>query len=84
MLVRGLNKRHRAVEAVRNLDPEVPYSEFFGFCDPDRADKSPTIKILCMLPRPTSGEVPVAGYDIATAHGDVRRLNAGGAGRHES
>ena len=50
--------------AVDHLDLVVPAGEFFGFLGPNGAGKSTTIKILCGLMRPTSGEAQVAGADV--------------------
>ncbi len=50
--------------AVDHLDLVVPAGEFFGFLGPNGAGKSTTIKILCGLLRPTSGQATVAGADV--------------------
>jgi ABC-2 type transport system ATP-binding protein len=73
IVVRGLHKRYREVEAVRGLDLEVPPGEFFAFLGPNGAGKSTTIKILCTLLQPSAGEVRVAGHDVLAERGEVRR-----------
>ena len=56
--VAGLTKNYGEIEAVRGIDFDVPTGETFGFLGPNGAGKSTTIKILCTLARPTSGDRP--------------------------
>lgn len=71
--VRGLTKSYGELEAVRGIDLEVEAGEIFGFLGPNGAGKSTTIKILCTLAKPTSGEAKVAGFDVVTERDEVRR-----------
>ncbi|HEX2149868.1 MAG TPA: ATP-binding cassette domain-containing protein [Actinomycetota bacterium] len=71
--IRGLRKRYGDVEAVQGIDLEVPAGELFGFLGPNGAGKSTTIKILCTLVRPTSGDALVAGYNVVEERNEVRR-----------
>jgi ABC-2 type transport system ATP-binding protein len=71
--VRGLTKRYGEIDAVRGIDLEVPAGELFGFLGPNGAGKSTTIKILCTLVAPTTGEARVAGFDVRTQRSEVRR-----------
>jgi ABC-2 type transport system ATP-binding protein len=71
--VRGLKKVYGALEAVRGIDLEVATGEIFGFLGPNGAGKSTTIKILCTLAIPTSGDAKVAGFDVVTERDEVRR-----------
>ncbi len=73
VVVRGLQKRFGDVEAVRGIDLEVATGEIFGFLGPNGAGKSTTIKILCTLASPTSGEAKVAGHDVTSERDEVRR-----------
>jgi pyrroloquinoline quinone biosynthesis protein E len=65
--------RVRRVEAVRGIGFSVGAGEIFGFLGPNGAGKTTTIKILCTLLQPTSGRARLAGLDVATSPGDVRR-----------
>jgi len=71
--VRGLVKRYGDFTAVDGIDLDVAAGETFGFLGPNGAGKSTTIKILCTLTKPSSGRARVAGYDVTTQRGDVRR-----------
>ncbi|HVV74706.1 MAG TPA: ATP-binding cassette domain-containing protein [Mycobacteriales bacterium] len=71
--VRGLVKRYGPIEAVRGIDLDVTPGEVFGFLGPNGAGKSTTIKILCTLVTPTSGEATVAGLDVRSQRALVRR-----------
>jgi ABC-2 type transport system ATP-binding protein len=73
VVVRGLVKRYRNVEAVAGIDLTVRTGETFGFLGPNGAGKSTTIKILCTLVEASEGSAKVAGFDVATEREAVRR-----------
>ncbi|MDR1703584.1 MAG: ATP-binding cassette domain-containing protein, partial [Clostridiales bacterium] len=50
------------VEAVRNLNFTVGEGEIVGYIGPNGAGKSTTIKIMCGILRPDSGECVINGY----------------------
>ena len=60
-----LTKRFKEVLAVDRVTFTVARGEFFGFLGPNGAGKTTTIKMLCGLMKPTSGQVLVAGHDVA-------------------
>lgn len=62
--IQNLCKNYGPVQAVRNLNLEVPRGEVFCFLGPNGAGKTTTIKILTGLMRPTSGAVRVGGIDM--------------------
>ncbi|MBN2241081.1 MAG: ABC transporter ATP-binding protein [Acidobacteria bacterium] len=64
--VRNLVKSFGDFRAVNNVSFEVRRGEIFGFLGPNGAGKSTTIRMLCGLLAPTSGEARVGGFDIAT------------------
>jgi len=63
--LRNLNKTFGDFIAVNNVSLDVTKGEIFGFLGPNGAGKSTTIRILCGLLAPTSGEAVVAGFDVA-------------------
>jgi len=70
---RGLTKRFGTVTAVDGLDLDVRSGEIFGIIGPDGAGKSTTIRMLCGVLAPTSGEAQVAGFDVVRQAEYVRR-----------
>ena len=69
---RGLTREFGALLAVDSLDLMVD-DEIFGLLGPNGAGKTTTIKMLITLLPPTSGTATVAGFDVATQAGLVRR-----------
>src|SRR5262249_45860002 len=47
--------------------------EIFGLLGPNGAGKTTTMRILCTVLRPSGGTARVAGFDVATQAGDVRK-----------
>lgn len=59
---RGLvRRRHRSVEALKDVSFSLEHGELLGFIGPNGAGKSTTIKILSGILRPSSGRVEVGG-----------------------
>ena len=61
----GLRKTYGSKEAVRGVDLEVERGTLYGFLGPNGAGKTTTIRMLTGLIQPSSGEVRVAGIDVA-------------------
>lgn len=61
-------------KAVNGISFTVKNGEFFGFLGPNGAGKSTTIKVLTTLLRKTSGSVTIAGYDIDSDPGAIRKV----------
>jgi len=59
--------------AVDGISFAVKPGELFGFLGPNGAGKTTTIRILATLLRQTEGQAWVAGFDVATQPGEVRR-----------
>ena len=60
----GLTKRFRELTALDELTLEVHEGELFGLVGPDGAGKTTTMRLLCGIMDPTSGEASVAGHSI--------------------
>jgi lipooligosaccharide transport system ATP-binding protein len=69
---RGLTKRFGEVEAVREIDLEVPERECFGFLGPNGAGKTTTMRMISCISPPTAGELQVLGMPAAR-HRDIKR-----------
>ncbi len=61
---RNLGKTFGKVKAVQALDLDVPRSKIYGFLGPNGSGKSTTIRMLCGLLTPTTGEITVLGLSI--------------------
>src|SRR5215468_430773 len=59
-----LVKRFGQFCAVNGISLDVNRGEIFGFLGPNGAGKSTTIRMLCGILNPTSGQGTVAGYDV--------------------
>jgi ABC-2 type transport system ATP-binding protein len=71
---RGLEREYRGgLKAVRGIDLAVAPGEVYGFLGPNGAGKTTTVRMLVTLLRPTGGAATVAGFDVATEPGRVRR-----------
>jgi ABC-2 type transport system ATP-binding protein len=64
------------IEAVRDVDLNIPEGEVFGFLGPNGAGKSTTVRMLCTLLPPSGGSASVAGHDVV-ADGDAVRHSIG-------
>jgi ABC-2 type transport system ATP-binding protein len=73
VVVHDLVKRFGDFIAVDNISLETHKGEIFGFLGPNGAGKSTTIRMLCGLLRPTSGQALVSGLDVATQSEQVRQ-----------
>lgn len=68
-----LEKRFGEFVAVDKVSFEVRPGEIFGFLGSNGAGKSTTIRMLCGLLKPTSGQATVAGFDIRTEPENVKK-----------
>ncbi len=62
--IKGLRRVFGDFTAVDSISLDVKQGEIFGFLGPNGAGKSTTIRMLCGLLLPTSGEGTVAGFDL--------------------
>lgn len=61
---KGLTKRFRDLTALDELTLEVHGGELFALVGPDGAGKTTTMRLLCGIMDPSSGEALVAGHSI--------------------
>ena len=74
--VSHLTKKYGDFTAVDDIGFEVRRGEVFGFLGPNGAGKSTTIRMLCGIIKPTSGEGSVDGLSIKKDSGKIK-LNTG-------
>jgi len=61
-----LTRRFGKFTAVDEISFEIPYGAIFGFLGANGAGKSTTIRMLCGILEPTSGNGKVGGFDVQT------------------
>ena len=69
----GLTKVFGAVRAVDSVDLQVARGSVYGFLGPNGSGKSTTIRMLCGLLTPTSGDIDVLGLRIPQQAEALRR-----------
>jgi ABC-2 type transport system ATP-binding protein len=70
---RALRKSFGPHVAVQSLDLAIGRGEVFGLLGPNGSGKTTTIRMLCGLMEPTSGEASVIGLDVRTQAEQIRR-----------
>jgi len=70
---RGLVKKYGDVVALAGLDLTVPEGTVLGLLGPNGAGKTTAVAILTTLLEPDAGTASVAGADVVTAPGEVRK-----------
>lgn len=70
-----LTKRYKGarVNAIDGISFSVEPGEFFALLGPNGAGKTTTISILTTTLAPTTGQVTISGFDLASQAGAVRR-----------
>jgi oleandomycin transport system ATP-binding protein len=69
----GLVKRFGATTALDGVDLAAPAGTVLGVLGPNGAGKTTAVRILATLLRPDAGRATVAGLDVTTQAGRVRR-----------
>jgi ABC-2 type transport system ATP-binding protein len=69
-----LTKKFGDFTAVNGISFAVEKGEIFGFLGPNGAGKSTTIKMLCGILMPTSGEGRVSGFDIISEQEQIKSV----------
>ena len=62
--VRGLTKSFGGRKVVDNFDLQVPRGAIYGFLGPNGSGKTTTIRMVCGLLKPESGEGEVLGFNV--------------------
>ncbi|QBY52087.1 ABC transporter ATP-binding protein [Cupriavidus oxalaticus] len=71
--VRGLNKHFGDKHVVNDLSMQVARGEIFGFLGPNGSGKTTSIRMMCGLLTPDSGEGTCLGFGILTESDEIKR-----------
>jgi ABC-2 type transport system ATP-binding protein len=71
--VHGLSKSFRGRKVVSDLSMQVKRGAIYGFLGPNGSGKTTTIRMLCGLLTPDTGEGTCLGYNIRTQADRIRR-----------
>ncbi len=71
--VSGLTKSFDGRTVVRDLSLKVPKGEIYGFLGPNGSGKTTTLRMLCGLLTPDSGEGTCLGHNIRTEQDAIKR-----------
>lgn len=71
--VKNLTKKFGSFISVDNISFNVKEGEIFGFLGANGAGKSTTIRMLCGIIEPTSGEALVGGFSVVKAPDKVKQ-----------
>ena len=71
--VHGLNKSFGDKHVVRDVSLQVEHGRICGFLGPNGSGKTTTLRMLCGLLTPDSGEGTCLGLDIIGQAGDIKR-----------
>jgi ABC-2 type transport system ATP-binding protein len=72
--VHGLSKSFNGRQVVHDLSMQVKRGSIYGFLGPNGSGKTTTIRMLCGLLTPDSGEGRCLGYDIRRDADKIKRL----------
>jgi ABC-2 type transport system ATP-binding protein len=72
VFLKDVVKRFGDFTAVDHVSLEIPAGEIFGFLGPNGAGKSTTIRMMCGLLTPTSGQGRVHGLDMITQSEEIK------------
>ncbi|MGP1394527.1 MAG: ABC transporter ATP-binding protein [Inquilinaceae bacterium] len=71
--VRGLSKSFGGKSVVRDFSLRVDEGQIFGFLGPNGSGKTTTIRMMCGLLTPDSGQGTCLGFDILRQSADIKR-----------
>lgn len=71
--VKNLTKKFGSFTSVNNISFNVKEGEIFGFLGANGAGKSTTIKMLCGILSPTSGDALVGGFSVMGQPDEVKK-----------
>lgn len=70
--IENFSKSYGEIKAVNNISFSINKGEMFGLVGPDGAGKTTTIRTLCGLLKPDSGNISLLNYDIIKNKKDIQ------------
>ncbi len=71
--VKNLTRSFGKLVAVDHINFTINYGEIFGFLGANGSGKTTTIRMLCGILAPTSGDAIVAGFDVSRHSENIKR-----------
>lgn len=71
--VKDLTRNFGKLTAVDHINFTINYGEIFGFLGANGSGKTTTIRMLCGILAPTSGDAIVAGFDVSRHSEEIKR-----------
>ena len=71
--IQSVTKKFGARVVVNSISLQIQQGEMFALVGPDGAGKTTTIRMLCGITTPTSGELRVQGFDVRHQPEEVRK-----------
>ncbi|MBC2579792.1 ABC transporter ATP-binding protein [Clostridium sp. DJ247] len=71
--IKNLTKQFGSFTAVDNVSFDIPKGKIFGFLGPNGSGKSTTVRMICGVLRPTSGEGKVLGYNLVKESENIKQ-----------
>ncbi len=71
--VKNLSRNFGKLIAVDQISFSINYGEIFGFLGANGSGKTTTIRMLCGILAPTSGDAIVAGFNVSNHAEDIKR-----------
>jgi ABC-2 type transport system ATP-binding protein len=71
--ISNLVKSFDQIKAVNNISFKIQRNEIFGLVGPDGAGKTTTVRLLCGLLQPDSGDVKILGYSLTKQIKNIKK-----------
>lgn len=74
LVLNEVRKTYGSREAVKGISFSIKEGEIFGLIGPNGAGKTSTLRMICTLLKPTSGNIIVCGHDNQKESAEVRKI----------
>ncbi|MFA5833547.1 MAG: ABC transporter ATP-binding protein [Bacteroidota bacterium] len=73
LTITSVSKKFDSITAVDELSLSVEKGEMFALVGPDGSGKTTTIRMLCGIVTPTSGELKILGFDVQNQKDEIKK-----------